>query len=754
MEKNELVKQKKSIDRKEVMENELTLIFAQLPKIWSDEKNAEVLYQFCRDINDWILGRYLREGNHFHVPFVNYTKDNTLYLDREKCQTIVDAKNLNYLYINKKKIPWEINELRIWYSDEAHALEKSFVTIKSAIDSMLNAWHQLDIEQQKKHKHIRFRESDLVWKINLDVDYATNDKASSRLYVIKRRDAMLSFYNMMWPQRMKMFDEWIDKNWPYITLNKQWKRYVYTTFMRLYSVYQKDNGYLKLYKVFPRNDYKSMIQHLTFEDIDESLIIEMIQYLFGTHIPTPNESSIVKSHRNDLRNRRWIFSDLFVWSMYLDNMVDQEEIGSFFDWYVPFLETRLLDSDLQEKYGIEFSLYSRKKDYISQLLKLMRSADALSMLDYVWAHIKYYPRPSKDTEWQLIKDLTSLIYDSFVDYCKYHQYWLVDANFSSKWELSMTDKEKDSFINDIDDSGLLRAKKKNNRVTHTWSNSDYLDAKVTSKTLSKTFDWEHIGAEVAMMPLINNNDVWLAAHHFLTKQKIVETFARDRSLFTISQYMEFFDASLKSQTALLRNKKKKIDWLENFEKKQDMYTQRLTDSMYPLSNGEKINLLQFRAITDKNRHIADKIALDQLKIEMNTSNPKIYRFLYKKDATTIREKSFLEKTRLHTRVWVPLSVPNIIRNPKGKVLDNHFFVSSNYKNALKNWHISSKSYIAFPQKEDEFDDLQNKYWLQKIPYLARNGKKEKMTKEERNHAVDVSGTSKAKNGELYQVLSD
>jgi len=69
--------------------------------------------------------------------------------------------------------------------------------------------------------------------------------------------------------------------------------------------------------------------------------------------------------------------------MYLDNMVDQEELQEFFDEFTPLLKQNLLNSDIELNHKIELSFKFRKKDYISQLLKLMRSADVQSIPDLI-----------------------------------------------------------------------------------------------------------------------------------------------------------------------------------------------------------------------------------------------------------------------------------------------------------------------------------------------------------------------------------
>ena len=762
-------------DRNKVLDDELTLVFAKIPQIWSSKKNADVMYQYCRDINDWILGRGLREWNHFHMPFVKYSEDNVISLDRTKCQTPIDAKNLNHLFMWQQsidrqwKIAREIKELEVWNIEKwippyplwAKALRDTFVTIKSAIWSMLEAGYHQDIKRLHKHEHIRFRAVDVVGQMNTDLDNLTWawNEAKKKLYVRGKKDAMKSLYNMMWPQRMKMFSQLKDRDWPYLSLNTQWKKYVYTTFMRLYNIYGND-GSFKKYKVFPWNDYDALIQNINqinLENLDMSLIVEMIQYLFVSHVPVEDESPAEKSYRNDLRNRRGTFANLFIWSMYLDNMVDQEELQEFFDEFTPLLKQNLLNSDIELNHKIELSFKFRKKDYISQLLKLMRSADVQSIPDLIWAHISYYPKPDQDAEQELLKDLMSAIHLSFIDYCKVHRWRPASSMvFDSKWQLAMSDQKKADFVKEVDPTGFLKPKLRKKRLTNTGSNADYIDAKVKWEVESRKKPGENIGVEIASMPLINQNEIWLASHHFLTKQKIVETFARDRSHFSISQYMEFFDVSLRRQAALLDKRFVTIDAMDHSKKRSDLLQQREQDVMYPLSDGSYINLTQFHAISSSKRNLADHIALDQLRIEMIDS--KIYPFVYAQDLDSIMVQRMEEQADI--AVWVTTSriMPTLERDFKGKILDSHLFIWSNFRNALKSSHIPAKAYIGIPVESENDVDMTSvntlKYNMHKVSYLAMQSKKDDPVLDLKDtKVIDLRGTKKSTHQSLYRVLA-
>ena len=764
-------------DWRVVRKNESTVIFGEANStnnksefLASDEKISWeqkwlIRFQFQRDLNDYILSKHVREGHHFHVPFVDFDKKGHFFLNREKKQTMIDAKSLD-IYQVTKSIDTEIQELASRAPGLADELKKIRDKVFLATDSLIQAWIQEDLESDppKRHKYVRFRSQDLM---NKQEDL----NAKERHEIIKRRDSMKALYNMLGPQRVDFFDESKDTFGPYLRLNNSWRKYICWSFLDIVKMYD-DNDFLKGYKVFDENNYKSYISQvqslyktLETEDVsdeftlfvDEELMSKMINFLFSKHKKISKMDFMIegefdeegynkaKKQNNNLRNNKWTFADFLVSKFYLDNMYSQDYLQQQYGHAKQKLKTFQWFKKLEEKYDVWFSINTRKKDLLSQLVKLLRSTDTDSISDQIWLELSYYFKDKND-EWT--KKEADFLIDLSMQIAKFsHEFTKLvwkeyrSIEFAYKWDFVPNhdiSEQIDSIKKWLNSEVRVSSRVSKSKAAMTGSNGKYSDFKWVIKfgtyTQIASNDPCMIWMEIQVKKLWNENDRGIQNHYFNRKQRFIEVFGRDRSHFSLKQYMEFFDDALKKAATNLHFRKKILDGLTDSRKKEILKEKRELDCYYPVMIDDKIlkvNLLDLDSIEWKkpknsgvwnftDRELADMIAYSQLEAEIWEWR---YKFLaYEKDIIQHELESMEwdcdNKVFLRSEL---LQMPDSLRYPNWETKEMHM-VSKNYKASLKAGHLPASTVISSVQPSGMISSrrIPQEALLDKMPdiYLA------------------------------------
>lgn len=824
---------KKHIDRGEILEEELSLVFWKLELGTSKEdlgpeneyqhtkeQKVDIYFSFQRNINDYILAKYLRRWNHFHVPFVDYDQQWNFFLNRSKKQTIIDAKTLD-LWRLRDEITEEIGELRqrdpVW----AKNIFELYKKIDSCMESIITYWFIDDVSKWFKHQHTRFRSEDLIWFTDAEFEQLGKDndpdwpeyKKENRLHRFELMDYMACVYNMLWPQRIDFFDQKTEavssedekeSATGYLKLNDKWKLYLFDSFVEVLWFFQ-DTDFLEERKVFEDDAYVSKLRRLIrkrkeWKDIcdylDENQILTVLKFLFEDHkslIQWEDESdkefSDRKAKRNEVRNNKWTFADFLVAKFYIDNMYTQEQIEEYFKGYKEHVERFWGFKKIEEKHWVRLTFDLRKKTLLAQILKLLRTADSVNMQDHIWLEISClmntsfddfvinYPKEQLDTlrekhralvsenkdvlqsqdawnmgqvvnnlvEGQLRKEYKQKTEDMLDDlravkmncdheftkrlWCEY-----THMSFSAKWDMKTWWDTKEYLkklqIEKWLDPAVKVVPKKKTKTTNTWSNWFYADSKTTFTITSNAGNQEEningIGIESRIIMLENQNNIDETNHFFFEKQKIIEVFARDKSHFSLSQYMEYFDDALRKVASNLAEKRVSYETIKDPYVKEILMSKRERDRIYTFDDWDEIfeiNLLHFNNLQGSNkigkytvREIADKIALHQLRKEVccKSSEAKYFPFIYSLD---LQEKNkIIEKNQLHQKSIVPIDFEIKRKKHKpGELMYEYNFVWSNYVNAIQAWHIPSGSYIWTWSKWDGFE-------MKKTTYRAFDGK--------------------------------
>ena len=784
--------------------------------LWLSIKEKSVLrFQFQRDLNDYILAKNVREGHHFHVPFVDFDKKGNFFLNRDKKQTMIDAKSLDTYQITKK-LNTEIEELSERAPELAIILDEIRSKVFDSTESLLEAGRQEDINANPpmRHKHVHFRQEDLVSEADelffgADLSNTSSLSVKQRHEIIKRKDSMKAMYNMLWPNRMHYFDQIEDAQWPTLSLNNQGKKYICESFLEIVTMYD-DNDFLKWYKVFEDNNFTSYVSEIKWlykrlqdGDGDEfnnyiwsELITKMIDFLFSKHKKSNPEEFMIdwrldkdgvlikeqfldengvldeeawkkgkilddeayKEHKrrnSDIRNNKWTFSDFLVSKFYIDNMYSQEYLDEQYQDLLLFLDKYPWFKAIEKDLWVWLVIKTRKKDLLSQILKLLRSADASSMADQLWVEASsYFKDPSKHTpeaEKDLLQTLSAEIANFCAAFAKSQWKEYDSVKFSYKGDL-VPEWDFWEHVSDIanywlDDGVRISSRWGSGKITKTWSNGGYTDLKwvMTYWTIQQiiTKDPWMVWIEFQVKPLGHANDRWIQNHYFNRKQRFVEAFARDRSHFSLKQYMESFDDALKKASTnlfrrfkvlqnddVLRRKNEKLKklWKKDNELYEVMDLQEkkiLTekwkkDCIYEVEVGGemiKINLLWLDRIqwstrivswlwevTD--RKLADIIAYSQLKSELKEWRYSLFRYeedinLEESDSAVVDTSSYDAKKEPEVELLtekftidhkIAFSFPESIRDEKWNIRDI-YMVSSNYVSSLNTGHLPASTLV-------------------------------------------------------------